>query len=58
MFRMFLVPVIALALSGCSYLKQIAWQAADQAGRYSAKRVVVADITVPAGHRAVRVVNG
>lgn len=58
MFRMFIAAVIALTLSGCSYLKQIAWQAADQAGRYSAKRVVVADITVPEGYRAVRVVNG
>jgi glucose/arabinose dehydrogenase len=53
-----LVSLIAFALTGCSYLGQIAWQAADQAGRYSAKRVVAGDITVPDGYRAVRVVNG
>lgn len=53
------VTLLALfALTGCSYLGQIAWQAADQAGRYSAKRVVVNDIAVPDGYRAVRVVNG
>jgi glucose/arabinose dehydrogenase len=39
-------------------LGSLAWQAADQAGRYSAKRVTVDDITVPDGYRAVRVVNG
>lgn len=53
---------IALAalffLTGCSTLGQMAWQAVDQAGRYSAKRVVVDDIQVPDGHQAVRVVNG
>lgn len=48
----------AFALTGCSYLGQIAWNALDQAGRYSAKRVVVDDITAPDGFRAVRVVNG
>jgi len=36
-------------LNACSTLGQLAWQAADQAGRYSAKRVVVDDITVPDG---------
>jgi glucose/arabinose dehydrogenase len=50
--------VTLLFLTGCSYLGQIAWQAADQAGRYSAKRVAVDDIQVPDGYRAVRVVNG
>ena len=57
MRRLFLIA-LPLALSGCSYLGQIAWQAADQAGRYSAKRVAVDDIAVPDGYRAVRVVNG
>lgn len=47
-----------LLLTGCSTLGQLAWQAADQAGRYSSKRVDVAEIQVPDGHRAVRIVNG
>ena len=54
-FALLLTPLL---LSGCSYIRQIAWPALDQAGRYSAKRVVVDDISVPAGYRAVRVVNG
>ena len=53
-----LLAALVLALSGCTYLGQIAWNALDQAGRYSAERVVVGDITVPDGFRAVRVVNG
>ena len=53
-----LILAASLALTGCSYLGQIAWQALDQAGRYSAKRVAVDDISVPEGFRAVRVVNG
>jgi glucose/arabinose dehydrogenase len=52
------MTVALMSLTGCSYLGQIAWQAADQAGRYSAKRVAVDDIQVPDGYRAVRVVNG
>lgn len=56
--RRLLFPLLAFALTGCQYLGQIAWQAADQAGRYSATRVAVADIQVPDGYRAVRVVNG
>ncbi len=56
--RRLLFSVLAFSLTGCSYLGQIAWQAADQAGRYSAKRVAVDDIQVPDGYRAVRVVNG
>jgi glucose/arabinose dehydrogenase len=57
MFRT-LTLVSTLLLAGCSTLGQLAWQAADQAGRYSAKNVVVPDIDVPPGFRAVRVVNG
>ncbi len=49
---------VALLLMGCSTLGQLAWKAADQAGRYSSKHVAVDDITVPDGYRAVRVVNG
>lgn len=48
----------ALVFTGCSTLGQLAWQAADQAGRYSARQVVVDDIAVPDGFRVVRVVNG
>ncbi|MFL6248095.1 MAG: PQQ-dependent sugar dehydrogenase [Thermoanaerobaculia bacterium] len=58
MKRILFVLVVALSTTACSTLGQLAWQAADQAGRYSAKRVVVDDIMVPSGHRAVRVVNG
>jgi glucose/arabinose dehydrogenase len=53
--RIVLLLLIALSLTGCSSL---AWQAADQAGRYSSRRVVVDDIQVPSGYRAVRIVNG
>ena len=53
-----LLAVVAIFLNSCTTLGQLAWQAADQAGRYSTKRVVVDDITVPAGFRAVRIVNG
>ncbi|HEV7765095.1 MAG TPA: hypothetical protein VGQ76_08850 [Thermoanaerobaculia bacterium] len=53
-----MLVVVALFLNGCSTLGQLAWQAADQAGRYSAKQVPVDDIIVPDGYRAVRVVNG
>jgi glucose/arabinose dehydrogenase len=61
--KRFLALVIILAatvllLFRCSTLGQLAWQAADQAGRYSAERVVVDDIVVPDGYRAVRIVNG
>lgn len=52
------LPLALFFLAGCSTLGQIAWQAADQAGRYSAKQVAVDDIQVPEGYRAVRVVNG
>lgn len=58
MKRIVLLLLIALALNGCSSLGQLAWQAADQAGRYSTKRVVVDEIQVPSGYRAVRIVNG
>jgi glucose/arabinose dehydrogenase len=58
MIRFAVVVAAALSLTGCSTLGQLAWQAADQAGRYSAKHVAVDDITVPDGYRAVRVVNG
>lgn len=57
MKRLALVLCAFLSLH-CSYLGQIAWQALDQAGRYSAKRVEVADIAAPDGARVVRVVNG
>ena len=56
-----LVVILAattLLLFRCSTLGQLAWQAADQAGRYSANHVTVDDITVPDGYRAVRIVNG
>lgn len=53
-----IVLCAALLLIRCSTLGQLAWQAADQAGRYSTTRVVVDDITVPDGYRAVRIVNG
>jgi glucose/arabinose dehydrogenase len=56
--RIVLLVAASLSLTACSTLGQLAWQAADQAGRYSAKRVVVDDITVPDGYRAVRIVNG
>src|SRR5688572_14649970 len=56
--KRFVILAAALALTGCSYLGQIAWSALDQAGRYSANRVVVDDIAVPDGFRAVRIVNG
>jgi len=49
---------LTFTLTACSYLGQIAWQAADQAGRYSAKQVAVPEIVTPPGYRAVRVVNG
>jgi glucose/arabinose dehydrogenase len=58
MNRIALPLAAALLLNGCSTLGQLAWQAADQAGRYSAKRIVADDITVPDGYQAVRVVNG
>src|SRR5688572_18774627 len=62
MKRFVIVIVVALSaaflLAGCSTLGQLAWQAADQAGRYSSKRVTVDDISAPEGHRVVRVVNG
>lgn len=53
-----LLLVATFALTGCTYLNQIAWQAIDQAGRYSAGRYPVDDIATPSGFRAVRVVNG
>jgi glucose/arabinose dehydrogenase len=61
--KRFIVLVVILVatvllLCRCSTLGQLAWQAADQAGRYSAKHVTVDDITVPDGYRAVRIVNG
>ncbi len=61
--KRFVVLVVILAatvllLFRCSSLGQLAWQAADQAGRYSAKHVAVDDIAVPDGYRAVRIVNG
>lgn len=58
MRRTILLLTLALTTTACSTLGQLAWQAADQAGRYSAKEVAVDDITVPDGYRAVRVVNG
>ena len=58
MKRFIALVVVALSTTACSSLGQLAWQAADQAGRYSTERVVVDDIVVPSGHRAVRVVNG
>jgi glucose/arabinose dehydrogenase len=62
MKRFLIVIIVALAVAillfRCSTLGQLAWQAADQAGRYSSKHVVVDDIAVPDGYRAVRIVNG
>lgn len=49
---------LALFTTSCTYLGQIAWKAADQAGRYSAQPEVVADIEAPQGFRVVRVVQG
>jgi glucose/arabinose dehydrogenase len=57
MNRLFLVAA-TVVLAGCSTLGQLAWQAVDQAGRYSANEVTVDEILVPDGFRAVRVVNG
>jgi glucose/arabinose dehydrogenase len=54
----FLPLAAALTLTSCTYLGQVAWQALDQAGRYSARRVVVDDISAPDGWKVVRVVNG
>lgn len=56
--RHLLLSLLAVALTGCSTLGSLAWQAADQAGRYSAKHVTADEIAVPDGYRAVRVVNG
>lgn len=58
MKRIAFLLIVALSTTACSTLGQLAWQAADQAGRYSTKRVVVDDIMVPTGYRAVRIVNG
>lgn len=58
MTRALILLASTFLLAGCSTLGQIAWQAADQAGRYSAKEVPVADISAPDGFRAVRIVNG
>ena len=58
MKRIVFLLIVALTSTACSTLGQLAWQAADQAGRYSTKRVVVDDIVVPTGYRAVRIVNG
>ena len=52
-----LLPLL-IVLTGCAQLGQIAWQAADQAGRYSAHPVVVPEIAAPDGFRVVRVVQG
>lgn len=52
------VLFLAFTLTSCTYLGQVAWQALDQAGRYSAKHVAVDDISAPEGWRVVRVVNG
>jgi glucose/arabinose dehydrogenase len=52
------VLLTAGLLTGCAQFGQIAWQAADQAGRYSARPQVVPDIESPAGYRVVRVVQG
>lgn len=52
-----LLPLLFL-LTGCTSAGSLAWQSIDQAGRYSAKEVVVDDIQVPDGYRVVRVVNG
>src|ERR1043166_3287240 len=46
-----------LANTACSYLGQIAWNALDQAGRYSTNPVTVGDIDA-GGARVTRVVNG
>jgi len=48
----------ATLLSGCTYWKQIAWEAVDQAGRYSAKQKTIPEIQAPEGYRVVRVVQG
>ena len=48
----------AFLLCRCTYLGQIAWKAADQAGRYSARPEVASDIEAPQGWRVVRVVQG
>jgi glucose/arabinose dehydrogenase len=49
---------LALLSAGCSTLGQLAWKAADQAGRYSARPQAVDDIQAPEGFRVVRVVQG
>ncbi|HYC60369.1 MAG TPA: hypothetical protein VEK79_12470 [Thermoanaerobaculia bacterium] len=58
MNRIILIAAVALLANGCSTLGQLAWQAMDQAGRYSTKRIAVDEIQVPDGHQAVRIVNG
>ena len=42
----------------CSSAGSLAWHGLDQASRWSTKRIVVDEIEVPAGSRAVRVVAG
>lgn len=53
-----LLLLVALLASGCAQLGQLAWNAADQAGRYSAGRFPVNEVIAPSGFRVVRVVNG
>lgn len=50
--------LLALIATGCSTLGQLAWKAADQAGRYSARPMAVAEIAAPDGFRVTRVVQG
>lgn len=53
-----IVVLFALAATGCAQLGQLAWKAADQAGRYSAGSFPVTEVVAPEGFRVVRVVNG
>jgi glucose/arabinose dehydrogenase len=52
------IACLALLAAGCSTLGQLAWKAADQAGRYSARVEAAPDIEAPAGQSVVRVVQG
>ena len=57
-FRGILFRFIPLVLAGCSSAGSLAWNALDQASRYSARRIPVAEIAVPDGYRAIRVAAG
>ena len=53
-----LLVVCGLLFTSCSSSGTLAWDALDQASRYSVKRIEVDEIQVPDGFRAVRVAAG